>query len=177
MTSSLTLRQTSVTSSKPAKQSPDSYAKSTLTITNTDAHQTICNGDAACILERIPSVAQAHTDAVKNQYILRREISLMTAAELSNLIKASSKHEESLMMTLNISSLKSLHARHLPVSQSLTTLPKVTFFYIRQSRSENWLDRFLNLVFHQIARRKLCVITWAFWKICSLATLVAIFSF
>lgn len=90
VTSSLTLRQTSVTSSKPAKQSPDSYAKSTLTITNTDA---------ACILERIPSVAQAHTDAVKNQYILRREISLMTAAELSNLIKASSKHEESLMMT------------------------------------------------------------------------------
>ena len=88
VTSSLTLRQTSVTSSKPAKQSPDSYAKSTLTITNTDAHQTICNGDAACILERIPSVAQAHTDAVKNQYILRREISLMTAAELSNLIKA-----------------------------------------------------------------------------------------
>ena len=99
VTSSLTLRQTSMTSSKPAKQSPDSYAKSTLTITNTDAHQTICNGDAACILERIPSVAQAHTDAVKNQYILRREISLMTAAELSNLIKASSKHEESLMMT------------------------------------------------------------------------------
>ena len=99
VTSSLTLRQTGVTSSKPAKQSRDSYAQGSLTITNTDAHQTICNGDAACILERIPSIAQAQTDAVKNQYILRREISLMTAAELSNLIKASSKHEESLMMT------------------------------------------------------------------------------
>ena len=32
-------------------------------------------------------------------------------------------------------------------------------------------------MFHQIARRKSCVITWAFWKICSLATLVAIFHF
>ena len=45
------------------------------------------------------------------------------------------------------------------------------------SRSENGLDRFLNQVFNRIARLKLCVITWAFWKICSLTTLVAMFSF
>ena len=92
VTSSLTLRQTGVASSKPAKQSRESYASSSLTITTTDAHQTVCNGDAACILERIPSIAQAQTDAVKNQYILRREISLMTSAELSNLIKARVSH-------------------------------------------------------------------------------------
>ena len=49
---------------------------------------------------------------------------------LLNFLNWSRPHQnmKNLSWWLNISLLKSLHARHLPVSQSLTTLPKVTFF-------------------------------------------------